>query len=346
MANEGRTPIWAAACNGHEDTVRALAQLGANINTPNNGGATPLWIAAQNGHAATVRALIELGADYSAAPPSGTLSARGRAQDATDRLRLRQMARGDTPLHIACLQGEYGCVDAFCTAMGQPTLAGGHALGVVDDSLIEKPSNSDGATPLLRAAEGGCVDVADLLIRYGADIAAHNVSAETALHVAFAFKHDDMAAFLLRSGAKGCLAHKRCQKCALSLKILERKLARERVEAAAAPRPPAAAPGGAAGGGDGDGEGAGGEGEGEGGAVASDSNQAPADAAELELLKAMGWSAPEEGGSDEDDGGLAALVASMAVGGGGAGAAGAGGGGGKSKKGKGGKKGGKRKGRK
>ena len=245
------------------------------------------------------------------------------------------MARGDTPLHIACLQGQNDCVAAFCTSMGKPTLAPA-ALGVVDDSLIEKPSNSDGATPLLRAAEGGCVDVAALLLRYGADIAAHNVRAETALHVAFAFKHDDMAAFLLRSGAKGCLAHRRCQKCALSLKILERKLEREgRAEAAAAPRPPA--PGGATGGGDGDGE----------GAVASGSNRAPEDAAELELLKAMGWSAPEEGGSDEDDGGLAELVASMAAaGGGGAGAASAGGGGGKSKKGKGGKKGGKRKGRK
>ena len=43
--------------------VRALIELGADINKPRDTGGTPLIIAAQHGHETVVRVLIELGAD-------------------------------------------------------------------------------------------------------------------------------------------------------------------------------------------------------------------------------------------------------------------------------------------
>ena len=82
------------------------------------------------------------------------------------------------------------------------------------------------------------------LLDSGADLAAaRNARGETALHgVAFEFKHEAAcAAFLLQRGAKGCgeqqpgsgsgsggSRQQRCQKCALSRKLLERRLQRER----------------------------------------------------------------------------------------------------------------------
>ena len=59
--NDGRTPAWIAAQNGHLEVVKLLAKLGANVETPKNNGCTPVFIAAQHGHAEVVRVLAERG---------------------------------------------------------------------------------------------------------------------------------------------------------------------------------------------------------------------------------------------------------------------------------------------
>ena len=41
--------------------MRALAELGADLNTPDDNGATPAYIAAHNGHVASIGALAEVG---------------------------------------------------------------------------------------------------------------------------------------------------------------------------------------------------------------------------------------------------------------------------------------------
>ena len=51
--------------------LRALIELGADVNMAMDNGATPLFIAAQVGHEAVVRALIELGADVNKARHDG-----------------------------------------------------------------------------------------------------------------------------------------------------------------------------------------------------------------------------------------------------------------------------------
>ena len=43
--------------NGHTETVRLLAELGANVNTPDNDGDTPVYVAAQEGHTETLQVL-------------------------------------------------------------------------------------------------------------------------------------------------------------------------------------------------------------------------------------------------------------------------------------------------
>jgi ankyrin repeat protein len=49
-ADKGVTPVYMAAQNGHESVVRALASLGADVNTASERGATPVFVASQRGH--------------------------------------------------------------------------------------------------------------------------------------------------------------------------------------------------------------------------------------------------------------------------------------------------------
>ena len=54
---------FATAQEGRVEVVRVLAELGANVDTPNNNGATPAFIAAQNGHTKVIRLLASLKPD-------------------------------------------------------------------------------------------------------------------------------------------------------------------------------------------------------------------------------------------------------------------------------------------
>ena len=56
----GRTPIYLAACDGNTEIVKILAPLTDNPNAPNNIGATPIFEAAYNGHTEIVKILAPL----------------------------------------------------------------------------------------------------------------------------------------------------------------------------------------------------------------------------------------------------------------------------------------------
>ena len=72
--NEGRTPIWIAAYQGHIDTIVKLHELGGDIHMPDDLGITPAWIAAQNGHIGVILKLHELGASINQSNTSGVSS--------------------------------------------------------------------------------------------------------------------------------------------------------------------------------------------------------------------------------------------------------------------------------
>jgi ankyrin repeat protein len=55
--DEGATPVYAAAGEGHVEAIRALHEFGADVNTPDEEGCTPVYVAAECGHIEVVRAL-------------------------------------------------------------------------------------------------------------------------------------------------------------------------------------------------------------------------------------------------------------------------------------------------
>jgi ankyrin repeat protein len=59
----GRTALWWAACNGHEDTVALLLRNKADINADEWNRETPLIIAASQGYEPVVKLLLKSGAD-------------------------------------------------------------------------------------------------------------------------------------------------------------------------------------------------------------------------------------------------------------------------------------------
>ena len=60
--DDGRTPLFVAAREGHETVVRFLiTEAGADVNKTRRGGFTPLYVAAQDGHVGVVRLLVKEG---------------------------------------------------------------------------------------------------------------------------------------------------------------------------------------------------------------------------------------------------------------------------------------------
>ena len=57
---KGFTPVFTAVYEGHVDVIKALCDLGANIDTPNKDGYTLMFFAAKRGHVGAIRALVRL----------------------------------------------------------------------------------------------------------------------------------------------------------------------------------------------------------------------------------------------------------------------------------------------
>ena len=77
--DDGRTPLYVAAENGHDAVVKLLLAPGVGLKleaNPNQAetkyGCTPLYMAAENGHEAVVKLLLAGGADRTVETRCGT----------------------------------------------------------------------------------------------------------------------------------------------------------------------------------------------------------------------------------------------------------------------------------
>ena len=69
--DNGATPLYAAAENGHVAIVKYLVEQGANKDKADRHGQSPLFVAAERGHLAVVQYLVEHGAEKDKADVDG-----------------------------------------------------------------------------------------------------------------------------------------------------------------------------------------------------------------------------------------------------------------------------------
>ncbi|KAE9417465.1 hypothetical protein Angca_004377, partial [Angiostrongylus cantonensis] len=172
------TPLSLAASGGYVEIVNMLLNAGAEINsrTGSKLGISPLMLAAMNGHKEATRVLLEQGSDIN-------------AQIETNR---------NTALTLACFQGRTEVV----------------GLLLQYNANVEHRAKT-GLTPLMEAANGGYVEVGELLLDACADPNTAPVpsSRDTALTIAADKGHERFVDMLVNRGAhidarnkKGCTA--------------------------------------------------------------------------------------------------------------------------------------------
>jgi len=216
---DGTTALhWAAE---RDDLVVAdlLITGGADVNAVNRYGVMPLSPACVNGSAPMVELLLKAGADANAMLPGGETAlmtaSRTGAVDAIKVLlahnaevNARENRRGQTALMWAASQGNAGAIRTLVEA-GAEVQA--RATGPVADSRTGyKPPprrygrnrvRPDAVTPFLFAVRQGHMDAVRALLDLGANVNDDLVDKTSALVVAVANAHWELAAYLLDRGA-------------------------------------------------------------------------------------------------------------------------------------------------
>jgi len=158
------TPVMYAARQGAGKSLRALIEAGADLNLVDPDGATALVIAIINAHYDEAAMLLEAGADPNIGDKEAKMAALYAAVD-MNRLAIGHGRPNTKP------SGKLSAVDLIKLLLARgadpnarlaaPVMQRHHTAG--DRAL------GDGATPFMRAAKSGDVEVMRLLVEAGAD---------------------------------------------------------------------------------------------------------------------------------------------------------------------------------
>ncbi|XP_022906707.1 ankyrin repeat domain-containing protein 17 isoform X2 [Onthophagus taurus] len=192
----GHTPLMEAASAGHVGLAKILLEHGAGINTHSNEfKESALTLACYKGHLDMVKFLLEAGADQEHKTDEMHTALMEASMDGhveVARLLLDSGAQVNMP------------TDSFESPL---TLAacGGHvdlALLLIERGANIEEVNDEGYTPLMEAAREGHEEMVSLLLSQGANINAQtDETQETALTLACCGGFTEVADFLLKAGA-------------------------------------------------------------------------------------------------------------------------------------------------
>ncbi|KAI9888340.1 MAG: hypothetical protein M1814_000571 [Vezdaea aestivalis] len=201
--NESDTPLSIAAYQGHEDVVRCLIELGADVNVRHENGLSALDRAAEGGFSAIAKYLIEGGANiedaklYLQTRRRNMLNSRERKsrrkshQDPLDQLPVSTSAES--------IEGSDPGTTSLATHVeNNDILAVRAALQLNID--IEDGSFT-GLTPLLNATMKGYIPIAELLLTSGANPNVTSPKGWTVLMHAVRQKSENLVHLLLQYGA-------------------------------------------------------------------------------------------------------------------------------------------------
>mmetsp|Transcript_64937 Transcript_64937/g.205142 ORF Transcript_64937/g.205142 Transcript_64937/m.205142 type:complete len:290 (+) Transcript_64937:943-1812(+) len=170
--DDGQTPLYGAAYEGHAKTVAVLAEAGADLEARDSEGTTPLIAASWNNKLQVAQLLIEKGADINAANTDGRtplLAAAWKGYPDIIELLVGKGAEidkvdldGRSPLWAAARAGDPYTIEMLCDKNANPALkdkrrdAFGAGAGVAS------------CTPLFAASWQGHTDTCRMLLHYGA----------------------------------------------------------------------------------------------------------------------------------------------------------------------------------
>nr|XP_020515218.1 ankyrin repeat and SOCS box protein 2-like [Labrus bergylta] len=199
----GITPFFTAAQHGEIHIMHLLYERGADINDSAGDGATPLFEACKNGHVSAVKMLLALKADANQSVKSGLLPLHVAVQNNHKQIvmmlipvtsRVRIQLCGISPLHVAA-EKNWDDIMELLIQSGfdvNAKLSAQHSMMYEDrrttalyfsvyngnleasEMLLEAGAdpNLDVFNPLLIAVRLGWLDMATLLLKYGADVNA------------------------------------------------------------------------------------------------------------------------------------------------------------------------------
>lgn len=214
---DGSTALQWAVHSDDVEMVDMLLRAKADVKAANRYGVTPVSLAAENGNAAILDRLLKVGADPNATLPGGETAlmtaARNGKADAIKTLLVHgasvnaRDSRGQTPLMWAADRNnadairmliEFGGDIKIRTARPSPAGARGNSI------FFSPPPTS--FTAFLFAVRSGAIDAVKALLAAGANVNDTLSDGESALVVAVANAHWDLADFLLDKGADPSLA--------------------------------------------------------------------------------------------------------------------------------------------
>jgi ankyrin repeat protein len=210
-AVDGSTALHWAVHRDDADMVETLIRAGANVSQENRYGVRPLFLAAQNGNGRIVSLLLRAGADPKATMTGGetmvmTAARSGNPGALTPLIEAgadvnARDERGQTALMWAAARNSAAAVKTLVELGADLKIRTNNpAAGGGRNSVFNSPAPT-GFTALLFAVRAGSVDGVRALLDAGADVNDTLSDGQSALVVATANAHWDVASLLLDRGA-------------------------------------------------------------------------------------------------------------------------------------------------
>ncbi|XP_045468094.1 ankyrin repeat domain-containing protein 17-like isoform X2 [Harmonia axyridis] len=190
--DEMHTALMEASMDGHVEVARLLLDSGAQVNMPTDSFESPLTLAACGGHVDLAMLLIERGANIEEVNDEGYTPLMEAAREGHEEM-----------VHLLLGQGANINAQTDETQETALTLACCGGFTDVADILLKGGANIElgASTPLMEAAQEGHLDLVKFLLLHGANVEAQTQTGDTALTYACENGHTDVADLLLQYGA-------------------------------------------------------------------------------------------------------------------------------------------------
>ncbi|XP_050294137.1 ankyrin repeat and KH domain-containing protein 1-like isoform X2 [Anthonomus grandis grandis] len=190
--DEMHTALMEASMDGHVEVARLLLDSGAQVNMPTDSFESPLTLAACGGHVDLAMLLIERGANIEEVNDEGYTPLMEAAREGHEEM-----------VHLLLGQGANINAQTDETQETALTLACCGGFTEVADILLKGGADIElgASTPLMEASQEGHLELVRFLLEYGANVNAVTQTNDTALTYACENGHTDVAELLIQYGA-------------------------------------------------------------------------------------------------------------------------------------------------